>query len=81
MTKIKDSAGLFGMKVVPLPEYEAIVNHDFTPGCEDAPILFPVVRERSMAFGLFRKRLPEPAAPAIRVNGRHWGGFRTAYKL
>jgi methyl-accepting chemotaxis protein len=68
-----------------------------------------------MAFGLFRKRLPEPAAPAVepavgkpvaaveavvaetdsareilglreidvpvRVNGRHWGAFRTAYKL
>ena len=58
-----------------------------------------------MAFGLFRKRLPESAAHAleakpaaaadvpavaammreidvpIRVNGRHWGGFRTAYKL
>jgi hypothetical protein len=58
-----------------------------------------------MAFGLFRKRLPEPAAAAIepeaaaaadipvaaavmrgievpiRVNGRQWGGFRTAYEL
>jgi hypothetical protein len=53
-----------------------------------------------MAFGLFRKRLPESAAHAveaepaaaagvtmreidgpIRVNGRHWGGFRTAYRL
>jgi hypothetical protein len=33
-----------------------------------------------MAFGLFRKRQPEPAAPPIRVDGRHWGGFRTAYK-
>jgi hypothetical protein len=57
-----------------------------------------------MAFGLFRKRLPESAAHAveakpaaaadipaagvtmreidmpIRVNGRHWGGLRAAYR-
>jgi hypothetical protein len=40
-----------------------------------------------MAFGLFRKRRPEPATPAIEPQPatptmiRHWGGFRTAYKL
>jgi hypothetical protein len=57
-----------------------------------------------MAFGLFRKRLPKSAAPAveakpaaaadipaigvtmreidppIRINGRHRGGLRAAYK-
>jgi hypothetical protein len=33
-----------------------------------------------MAFGLFRRRLPEPAALPIRVNGRHRGGFHTAHK-
>jgi hypothetical protein len=34
--KIKDLAAFFGMPVVPLPAYEAIVNHDFTPRCHDA---------------------------------------------
>ncbi len=42
-----------------------------------------------MAFRLFRKRQLEPAVPrqttllALNspINGRHWGGFRTAYKL
>jgi methyl-accepting chemotaxis protein len=39
-----------------------------------------------MAFGLSRKRAPQRIAPReldvpVRVNGRHWGGFRTAYKL
>ena len=34
------------------------------PNCEDADHIFSS-RERPMAFGLFRKRLPEPAAPAI----------------
>jgi methyl-accepting chemotaxis protein len=47
------------------PEYEAIVNHHFTPGCEDASHLLLAVPRRPMAFGLFRKRLPEPAATAV----------------
>ena len=44
-----------------------------------------------MAFGLFGKRVPEVVVPAVKqqvalaaasnqVHGRHWGGFRTAYK-
>src|SRR6202171_1107514 len=42
-----------------LPAYEAIVNHDFTPKCEDAGFILGS-RGRRMAFGLFRKRRPEP---------------------
>jgi hypothetical protein len=34
-----------------------------------------------MAFGLFGKRVPKAIDVPIRVKGRHWGGFRTAYKL
>src|ERR1700716_900190 len=36
------------------------------PGCEDAlSFYFLFSRERLMAFGLFRKRRPEPAASAV----------------
>src|SRR4030081_3142564 len=36
------------------------------PGCEDAVSFFLFSRERLMAFGLFRKRRPEPAASAVK---------------
>jgi methyl-accepting chemotaxis protein len=47
-----------------LPAYQAIVNHDFTPECEDAGLI-DVQESGLMAFGLFRKRRPEPAATVI----------------
>jgi methyl-accepting chemotaxis protein len=39
-----------------------IVNHDFIPTCENSVRPSPDKREM-MAFGLFRKRLPDSAAP------------------
>src|ERR1043166_3092857 len=39
-----------------------IVNPDFIPACENSVRPFPDKREL-MAFGLFRKRLPDQAAP------------------
>src|SRR5260370_34351060 len=46
--------------------HEAIVNHDFTAQCEDADRIFIFsMRGALMAFGLFRKRPPEPAAAAV----------------
>jgi hypothetical protein len=32
--KIKDRLDVLGILVMPMPDNEAIVNHDFTRGCE-----------------------------------------------
>jgi len=47
--------------------YQAFVNHDFMPECEDAEIIScsQIPREKTMAFGFLRKRRPEPTAAAI----------------
>src|SRR3954454_18399456 len=65
-----------------MPSDEAVVNHDFTPDCEDAlsgpcrcrSVLAAVFifrstqfSEKLMAFG-FRKRLPAPVAPAVELG-------------
>jgi methyl-accepting chemotaxis protein len=44
-----------------MPRRQAIVNHDFIGGCEDAGTDSFTLRE-TMAFGLFRKPEPKPAA-------------------
>jgi hypothetical protein len=37
--KIKDFAGFPVCRYCPLPANQAIVNHDFMPGCEDADLM------------------------------------------
>jgi hypothetical protein len=42
---------------------QAVVNLDFTPQWEN--LAFNPTSKRCVAFGLFRKRVPEPVAPAV----------------
>jgi len=83
---------LAGIKILPLSECEAIVNHDFIGRCKDDAPGVPAISRKPMAFGSFGKRAAEVSVPAVepkvglaapsnQVRGRYWGGFCMAYKL